>query len=92
MTNEIYNRRQTELNIIQSNVGTKNNLSICNVYLHYILNPQKGEMLPHVLNAVSFTLTWVDVRLIKQSIQGEIHIHIQGPERRDIAIDLLRFV
>jgi len=23
---------------------------------------------------------------------GEIHIHIQGPERRDIAIDLLRFV
>jgi len=45
-----------------------------------------------VLSAVSFTLTWVDVRLIEQSIQGETHIHIQGPERRDIAIDLLRFV
>jgi hypothetical protein len=45
-----------------------------------------------VLSFVSFTLTWVDVRLIEQSIQGEIHIHIQGPERRDIAIDLLRFV
>jgi len=45
-----------------------------------------------VLSAVSFTLTWVDVRMIEQSIQGEIHIHILGPERNDIAIDLLRFV
>jgi len=43
MTNEIYKRRQTELNIIQSNVGTKNNLSICNVYLYYILNPHKDR-------------------------------------------------
>jgi len=43
MTNEIYKRQQTELNIIQSNVGTKNNLSISNIYLHYILNPHKEK-------------------------------------------------